>query len=60
MTKYSIFWKNTETGCEGNGTHAFDELSDVLEWVKYLNDKYPDIYHYYKVVSSDTPLINII
>ena len=59
MTKYSIFWKNTETGGEGNGTHAFDNLSAVLEYVKYLNDKHPHIHHYHKAVSSDTPLVKL-
>jgi len=57
MTKYSIFWKDTETGCEGNGTHAYDDLSVVIKNIKCLNYIYPHIYHYYKIVSQDTPLI---
>lgn len=57
MTKYSIFWKNTKTGGEGNGTHAFDNLSAALESIKYLNDTHPHIYHYHKAVSSDTLLV---
>jgi len=57
MTKYVIFWRNTITGHEGNGTHAYENLSVVLESIYILNKQYPDIHHYYKIVSQDTPLV---
>lgn len=57
MTKYVIFWRNTITGQEGNGTHAYERLSVVLESIRFLNKVHPDIHHYYEIVSPDTPLL---
>ena len=60
MTKYSIFWKKKTTGHQGNGTHAFEDINYVKIMINELNKKHPDIYHYYKEVSPDTPLVKIL
>ena len=57
MTKYAIFWINTITGHKGNGTHAYENLSVLLDSIYFLNKEHPDIYHYYEIVSEDTPLV---
>ena len=57
MTKYSIFWENKNTRHKGNGTHAFENINYVIIMINQLNKEYPDIYHYYKEVSPDTPLV---
>jgi hypothetical protein len=43
--KYIVCWESKKTGKRGNGTHAVGK--QVAEaWVKKLNKKHPDIFHY--------------
>ena len=37
--------------------HAFENINYVIIMINQLNKEYPDIYHYYKEVSPDTPLV---
>ena len=46
---YIITWKSKITGATGQGTRKV-ELKTAEEWVKYMNEKHPDIEHNFKMV----------
>jgi hypothetical protein len=44
---YIIHWKFNSTGVTGHGEKSM-ELNLAESWIAHLNEKYPDMHHWYE------------
>lgn len=45
-----IAWKSKVTGLEGQGTREFELWDDINQVISQLNNEFPEIEHYVKVI----------
>lgn len=44
--KFRLYWKNRKTGKTGHGTAEGEEIAQA--WVERMDEKYPDLEHWYE------------
>jgi len=50
MEKYRVWWINNTTGKSGHGEPI--DYDVAVAWCNLMNDKYPDIWHYWQPASG--------